>query len=221
MNKQTIIDKAKEIIKAEFISESSGHDWWHAYRVWQNAKILCKQENVDSFVPELAALTHDIHRIMQNDSGKYCLPVESLSKIRILLEQAKVPESDIESVLHCVEFHEEYNFSTTGKSATDIETLIVQDADNLDAVGAIGIGRCFAYCGTYNIPMWDPEIALPKGKYDETIHDQTALHHFYNKLFRLKDSMNTKSAKIIAEHRHKVMKEYVDEFMNQWNGEDN
>lgn len=141
-----------------------------------------------------------------------------MQKIReILVKVGFNDKTRTEKILNCVEFHEEYGFSGKGKIASDIETLIVQDADNLDAIGAVGIARVFAYGGAHNIPIWTPEIPLPKGNWDETMpKSRSQIHHFYEKLLRLKDNMNTKVAKKMAIKRHKFMESYLKEFFKEW-----
>ena len=157
---------------------------------------------------------------MQNETGEYVEPKDSLDKVRELLKQVDFPEDKIGQVLHCVEFHEEYGFSEKGKTVNDIETLILQDADNLDAIGAIGVGRTFAYGGAHGVPMWVPEVGLDKESYwDESLHDPSAIHHFYHKLFRLSNNMNTETAKIMAKARHQYMEEFVERFLKEWKGD--
>ena len=120
-------------------------------------------------------------------------------------------------MLHCVEFHEEYSFSEGGVTVDDIETLILQDADNLDAIGAIGIGRTFAYAGAYGSPMYVPDIPLGRESYDESdLSDPSAIHHFYSKLLKLKDNMHTKTAREIAAGRHRFMEQFVELFLAEW-----
>ena len=127
-------------------------------------------------------------------------------------------EEQKEKVLHCIEFHEEYDFSEKGKTVSDIETLIVQDADNLDAIGAIGIGRTFMFHGSKGDPMWIPEKSFDRERYDESVEDITPIHHFKHKLLKLKENMNTETAKKMANERHKFMELFLQEFFDEWNG---
>ncbi|MFA5797414.1 MAG: HD domain-containing protein [Candidatus Woesearchaeota archaeon] len=200
-------------------SKDSCHDLYHLYRVYTLALAIQRKEGGDRLVIGVAAFLHDLHRVMQIETGAYCEPAASLPKIKTLLESVQFPKEKISAVLHAVEFHEEYTFSKNGKTVYDIETLIVQDADNLDAIGAIGIGRTFGFSNQLQVPMWNPSIPLGKKYYDEHMpKDPSTLHHFYSKLLRLKDTMNTKTAKKMALGRHHYMQEFVREFMDEWNG---
>jgi len=204
-------------IKKQF-SKDSSHDIYHLYRVYNLALAIQKKEGGDRLVVGVSAFVHDIHRFVQEGTGKYCSPKKSLPIVQGLLERVKFPEEKIKPVLHCVEYHEEYAFSKNGKTASDIETLIVQDADNLDAMGAIGIGRTFGFSSKLNAPMWNPSIPFKRKYFSEGNSDVSTIHHFYSKLLKLKDNMNTPTAKKLALGRHDYMKNYLAEFMDEWNG---
>lgn len=216
---EKIIQQLEKTVAKIFHSESSGHDINHLKRVLNLALTIQKKEGGDEIVIGVSAFLHDIHRVMQKELGKFVSPKDSLPKIKEILETIEITEEQKEKILHCVEFHEEYAFSTEGKTVNDIETLVVQDADNLDAIGAIGVGRTFAYSGAHQIPMWIPEIPFDRKFYTEEKHDPSTIHHFYSKLFRLKDNMNTETAKKMAESRHKYMENFLEEFFAEWNGE--
>jgi uncharacterized protein len=217
---QTIRELENEV-KLIFSSDSSGHDIYHLKRTMNLALHIQEKEGGDKMIIALAAFLHDIHRTIQNETGRYCTPEESLPKVREILSKIGFDDADkTEKILHCIKFHEEYNFSDAGKTAEDIETLIVQDADNLDAIGAVGIARVFAYGGAHNIPIWEPEIKLDsKSNWDETKPaSPSQIQHFYEKLLRLKDNMNTKTGKEMAAHRHKVMEDFLAGFFEEWDG---
>ncbi len=220
MNKiESIIKKLKKDLKIKFKSESSGHDIYHLQRVLNLAlNIQSEERKGDRLVIAVASFLHDVHRIIERESGKFCSPKNSLVKIRKILEKTSLPEEKIKNILHCIEFHEEYSFSKKGKTVKDIETLILQDADNLDAIGAIGIARGFMYGGANNIPMWRPEIPFKRKHFNESKKDVSEIHHFYSKLLKLKDNMNTKAGKRMAVYRHRVIKNYLDEFFVEWEG---
>jgi len=146
------------------------------------------------------------------------LPKDSLPKVREILGRTDLSEEKKEKILHCIEFHEEYGFSKSGKTVTDIETLILQDADNLDAMGAIGIGRTFLFSGAHTLPLWIPEKPFDRETFDESEKDPSTIHHFHSKLLKLKDNMNTKTAKAMALKRHKVMEAFLKEFFAEWQG---
>ena len=205
-------------IRHLFHKEGSGHDIYHLKRVLNLALAIQEQEGGDRLVLAVAAFLHDLHRIMEKESGVFCPPTASLSQIRELLEETGLTDKQKERVCQCVEFHEEYDFSKTGKTAQDIETLILQDADNLDAIGAIGIGRTFTFNGAHNIVMYNPELPFDRKHFDESGLDPSTIHHFHSKLLKLKDNMNTGAGKRMAEHRHEFMERFEREFMEEWNG---
>ncbi|MCD4760998.1 HD domain-containing protein [bacterium] len=213
-----IIQQLEKTVEKMFHFESSGHDINHLKRVLNLALTIQKKEGGDDLVIGVAAFLHDIHRVMQKEMGRFVSPKDSLPKIKELLNTVELSEDQKEKILHCVEFHEEYNFSEQGKTVDDIETLIVQDADNLDAIGAIGVGRTFAYSGANQIPMWIPDIPFNRESYKEGEDDPSTVHHFYSKLFKLKDNMNTATAKKMAESRHKYMETFLEEFFAEWEG---
>jgi uncharacterized protein len=188
--------------------DSSGHDMDHAWRVFSLGIELAETEGADSEVVGAAALTHDIHRAME-ENGESVDPVDTLPEVRAILEQTNFPEEKIDAVEHCVAVHDEYEFRGSDRPAETIEAEILRDADNLDAMGAIGIARCFAFTGVDGRPLWDPQGS-----------EYSGLYHFEDKLFRLRDEMNTETAREMAEDRHTFMMEFVDRFKQEWNGED-
>ena len=212
-----ILEQLEQQIFDSFSEESSGHDIHHLRRVQRLALRIQEQEGGDRLVIAAAAILHDVHRIMQRESGRYVSPKESLPQVRAILEATDFPSEKVSQVLHCVEFHEEYGFSEGGVTVDDVETLILQDADNLDAIGAIGIARTFAYAGAYGIPMYVPDLPLGRASYDESDQpDPSTIHHFYSKLFRLKDNMHTQTAREIAAERHRFMEQFVELFLLEW-----
>ena len=132
---------------------------------------------------------------------------------------ANLTDEQKERILHVIKFHEEYDFTERGKTVNDVETLIVQDADNLDGMGAMSVARSFSYGAINKIPMWTPEIPFNQDVYDESKLDHSTVHHFYSKALKLKDNMNTKTAQKMAKHRHKFLKLFLQEFFDEWSGE--
>ena len=206
-------------IKELFSSENTGHDIYHLERVRNLALHIQEKEGGDAFVVEVSAYVHDIHRLMEKESERMITPEESLPTIQGILQEVNLPEEIITKVLHCVLNHENYNFSKANNMINDIETLILQDADNLDAIGAIGIGRTFTYGGAYKLPMWIPEVKLDQEIYDASVRDISTIHHFYSKLLKLGENMNTETGKKLAEERMLYMKNFVDQFIAEWKGE--
>ena len=209
----------EQTIQKMFQSESSGHDIHHLKRVMALAVHLQETEGGDRLVIAIAAYLHDVHRLIQQETGKFCSPKDSLPKVIEILNTTDIPQHKRDNILHCIEFHEEYNFSKQGKSVDDIETLVLQDADNLDAIGAIGVARAFMYAGAYRNPMWVPEVPFDQESYDESAGaDPSVIHHFYRKLLKLKGNMNTTTAKKMADNRHKFMEHFLEEFFSEWKG---
>lgn len=215
------INKLRPEVLKLFKNDSSGHDITHLERTMNIALLLQKYEGGDEIVVGISAFLHDVHRIMQNETGKFVSPKDSLDKVKEILSVLDLNESRLQKILHAIEYHEIYNWNNLQNKENDINTLILQDADNLDAIGAIGIGRTFTYGGAHNVPMYDNTVSLEmKSDYaEENGDDASTIHHFYHKLFRLSDNMNTQKAKELANSRTEFMKRFVDEFLKEWNGE--
>lgn len=213
--KEEIINKTAKYIKERLSGEGSGHDWWHIYRVWKNAINISKNEKVDLFTVELAALLHDIADWKFNDGNEDIGP----KLAREWLEKMSVDENII---YHVCDIIKNISFKGAGveNKINTIEGMVVQDADRLDAMGAMGIARTFAYGGSKNREMYNPEI---KPKFHKSFEeykkeDNTTLNHFYEKLLLLKNLMNTNTARNIAEQRHEVMEDFLKEFFEEWEG---
>lgn len=216
MGNEEIITKTADMIKAKFLNEGSGHDWWHIWRVWQVAKKIAVEEHAELFIVELGALLHDIADWKENDGdasvgGKVAR--EWLEKLNV----------DSKSVNRIVEIVDNVSFKGAGVSdkMNNLEGKIVQDADRLDAMGAIGIGRVFAYGGSRGRGMYDPDSAAKDAKDFEQykLAGQTSINHFYEKLLLLKDRMHTTNGKKLAQQRHLYMERFLDEFYSEWRGE--
>src|SRR3989339_1633286 len=194
MKQSEIIEKTKEYVQNKLSGESSGHDWWHIYRVWKNALNIGQHENVDLFVVQLAALLHDIADWKFNDGDLDIGP-------KIAREWLESLEVEEEIIAHVTQIIKEASFKGAGeiKRMPTLEGEVVQDADRLDAIGAIGIARTFAYGGNKNRLMYDPgkKPSLHKSKKEFLKNDGSSINHFYEKILLLKDRMNTKTAKKI------------------------
>lgn len=215
MKKSEIIKKTAEYARKILEGEGSGHDWWHAYRVWQMAKKIGKTEKVDMFVVELAALLHDIADYKFHGGDTEIGP-------RKAGEWLKSLGVDLEIIEHVKEIIRDANFKGAGvkDNMKSIEGRIVQDADRLDAIGAIGIARTFSYGGFKKSPMYDPSVKPIMYNSFEEYKNNTppTISHFYEKLLLLKGRMNTKMAKNIASKRHEFMEEYLERFYKEWDG---
>lgn len=213
MNRKLIIEKTKEFVKMKLEGEGSGHDWWHIVRVFNNALDITKKEkliydgNIDIFVVELGALLHDIadHKFGYTDEDRKNIITDFLLELGV----------QNEIIDHVVYIVNNISFKG-GENKHKMETIegeIVQDADRLDAIGAIGIGRTFAYGGYKKRVMYDPDCELDIKDKEDTIS------HFYEKLLLLKDKMNTKAGYEKAQNRHRVMEEFLENFHSEWKGE--
>ncbi|MFZ6015251.1 MAG: HD domain-containing protein [Patescibacteria group bacterium] len=211
-----LIEKTVTEMKIRFAGEGSGHDWWHVWRVWQMAKRLQSAEGGDLQIVELAALLHDIADWKFHDGDELAGGREA----RKWLESLAAPEPIIAHVCDIVD-HISYKGAGVPTPMSTIEGKIVQDADRLDAIGAIGIARTFAYGGSKGRPLHDPEAdySLHESAAAYKAGDKATIHHFYDKLLLLKDRMNTAAARQIAEQRHQILVDFLAEFHTEWNAE--
>jgi len=209
---EDLIEKTKIKAKDFFENEFSGHDFWHTIRVYNIAKTIAQKEECDVEIVCLAALLHDF------DDPKLTNSTDKLENATAWLKENNYPvkkTNKIKEIINKISF--KGNETEIPKS---IEGKIVQDADRLDAIGAIGIGRTFAYGGNKGRVMWNPnEKANDNMNAKEyKMNKGSTINHFYEKLLKLKDMMNTETAKKMAEDRHRYMKTYLDEFYAEWNG---
>lgn len=217
MNQEQIIQNTIAFVKEELKDAEGGHDWFHIERVFRNALLISREEKVDVFVVSLAALLHDIADPKFHNGDENLGPKIAT---KFLIEQ-KVPK---EIGKHVVKIIKNVSFKNSledsSKQFTSKELEVVQDADRLDAIGAIGIARCFNYGGFKDRALYDPEIIPNLTMTKEEYKTSTAptINHFYEKLLLLKDKMNTVSGKKIAESRHQFMETYLEQFYNEWNG---
>lgn len=218
METDKIIKKTKEFVKNTLQGAVGGHDWFHTERVYKNALLISDGENADTTVVALAALLHDIADYKFNDGDEE----KAITVSREFLKSIGVNETLREKVLFVIK-NVSYSSSLGKKDGFthNIELQIVQDADRLDALGAIGIARCFNYGGYKNREIYNPDIA-PDPTMDKATYKKSnapSLNHFYEKLLLLKDQMHTRTAKNIANKRHTFMEYYLEQFYNEWNGE--
>lgn len=211
MNNKEVIKKTAEYVRGKMLEEASGHDWWHVYRVWNLSKKIAKEEkDTNMLVVELAALLHDLEDWKFNDNKNFILTKKYLNNLEINKE-------NVESTLEIVKNISFKGAGVKNKIKTK-EGKIVQDADRLDAIGAIGIARVFAYGGLANREIHNPLI---KPKLHKTFNQYknnkgSSINHFYEKLLLLKNKLNTKTAKKIAVKRHEFIVKFLKEFFREW-----
>lgn len=212
---QAIINDAIGFAREQFQDDFSGHDYYHTERVYRLALQIARAEDADPFVVSLAALLHDV------DDRKLS-PATHATKEKAVafMRSHDLPEDVVRAV---VEIIKRLSFAGDGADVPDtLEGKIVQDADRLDAIGAIGIARAFAYGGSHHRSMHDPDEAprLNMIREEYAMSQSTSINHFYEKLLRLKDSMNTAEGKRMAQKRHGFMEQYLEEFFAEWDGQD-
>ena len=216
MTPQNLINDTIAFVKKELENAEGGHDWFHIERVYKNAVLIANGENCDILIVQLGALLHDIADSKFHDGDETVGP----KKARLFLESKNVPENTIAHLVNIIE-----NISFKGgheaKKFSSLELDIIQDADRLDAIGAIGIARTFNYGGFKNRAIYNPKINpnLHMSKEEYKNSDAPTINHFYEKLLLLKDKMNTKTGKEIAAQRHEFMELFLDQFYDEWNGE--
>jgi len=217
MNEEAVLKKTEEYIRNKFSGEGSGHDWWHIYRVRNIAIRITARENADLFVVQLAALLHDIADWKFNNGDFNAGP----KLAREWLEKLQVGEDVISQVCEIIKGVSFKGAGVTAKMTTT-EGMIVQDADRLDAIGAIGIARTFAYGGHRGQEIFNPDVRPEWHDSFEEYKNCTGstINHFYEKLLLLKDLMNTETARKIAMERHRYMEQFLDRFYKEWDGKD-
>jgi uncharacterized protein len=213
MDKTTVIEKTIEFVRTTLLDAEGGHDWWHVYRVWTTSKYIAQFEDVDVFIVELGALLHDIADSKFHGGNEDIGP----QKAKEFLQSEGVSDEIISHVQNIIQ-----NISFKGgklpQNFKSIELDVIQDADRLDAVGAIGIARAFNYGGHKGRAIYNPEIKPDLNMSKEQYKNSNAptLNHFYEKLLLLKNLMNTATGKKLANERHEFMVAYLDQFFKEW-----
>jgi uncharacterized protein len=213
VDQQTVLAEATAFVREELARDSGGHDWWHIARVTALARRIADEEGADAFICELAALLHDVadEKIAGDE-------VAGQAKVRGWLEEHGVEVETIERVMEIIG-----TMSFGGGNRPAMRTLegrVVQDADRLDALGAIGIARTFAFGGSRGRALYEPDESAREYRSQAEYHASTSstINHFYEKLLLLKDRMNTNYARRLAAARHRYMQAFLDEFAAEWEG---
>lgn len=210
-----LVDQTIQFVKKELESTEGGHDWFHIERVWKNALLIADGEDCDLLVVQLAALLHDIADSKFHNGDETVGP-------KVAREFLVSQNADEATIAHVVNIIENISFKGGNfqRNFHSRELDIVQDADRLDAIGAVGIARCFNYGGFKNRALYNPEIPpvmnMSKEEYKKS--DSPTINHFYEKLLLLKDRMNTETGKRIAAQRHAYMEDFLSQFYAEWQG---
>jgi uncharacterized protein len=214
MDYSILIQSIKDKIKSEFASEATGHDWHHIFRVYSNACFIQEKEGGDRLIVELAALLHDIsdHKFnggKLNEGGEIAF--------QLLIDHGC--EVEIANKIKNIIDNVSYKGANVLENKLSIEGQIVQDADRLDALGAIGIARAFAFGGNRNRPIYEPSFTPTlHNSFEEYANSKShTINHFYEKLLLLRDRLHTDTAKIMGEERHKYMEQFLEQFYKEWN----
>ncbi len=193
-------------VRAYLAADSSGHDMHHVWRVFRLTQQFADELGADRVVVGCAALTHDIHRVVGGGTG--CPPETTLPTVRDILADAGLDDDRIDAVTHCVAVHDDLAFRGENPQPETPEAEILRDADNLDAMGAVGVARTFAFGGVHGTPLWDPDG-----------EEYSQLYHFEEKLLRLPGEMHTEPARELAEQRAAFLEQFRDRFIAEWHGE--
>lgn len=215
MTEKEIIDTTVNFVQKTLQNAEGGHDWWHIERVWKNAVTIAATENVNSFVVALAALLHDIADAKFHGGDEEVGPVTAVNFLKSIHVQEEIIDH-VENIIRNISF-KGGNFTQTFNSP---ELAVVQDADRLDALGAIGIARAFNYGGFKNREIYNPSVAPVTNMSKEAYKQSKAptINHFYEKLLLLKNRMNTSTGKQLAEERHHFMESFLHQFYQEWEG---
>ncbi len=215
---ENLIEMVKAKVEDFFGKDASGHSVDHLERTLNYALFLQSKEGGDRDVIAVSAYIHDIHRILGNERHTYVSPKESLPVVSEFIRDLPLSDAQKEHILFAIEHHEDYAFGKNGEKSTDIESLILQDADNLDAIGAIGLVRTLEYAFSKKRPVYEKSVPLYQNEYDESTEDASTIHHIHNKLLRLGEFMNTKTARQLAKKKTKFLKEFAEMYVSEVNG---
>ena len=216
MTENQIIEATTSFVKERLINAEGGHDWFHIERVYNNAVLIAKTEQVDAFIVALGALLHDIADSKFHDGDETVGPKVAFE----FLSSLNVDRTVIDHVIKIIE-NISFKGGNEAQKFRSPELDVIQDADRLDAIGAIGIARCFNYGGFKNRPLYDPDIKpnLNMSIAEYKTSNTPTINHFYEKLLLLKDRMNTETAKLVSNERHLFMEQFLEQFYAEWEGE--
>ena len=218
MDKKELIAVTINFVKETLRGAEGGHDWYHIERVYENAKLIAKGEDVDTFIVELGALLHDIADAKFHEGDETIGPKKAADFLRKMKVEEEIIDH-IQNIIKYVSFKTSLDTEDQSKFESN-ELKVIQDADRLDALGAIGIARAFNYGGYKNRSLYDPKVPPLVNQDKESYKNSQAptINHFYEKLLLLKDKMNTQTGRNLAQKRHEFMQTYLNQFYDEWNG---
>ncbi len=221
MTPDQIIEKTKIFVKKTLTGAEGGHDWFHVQRVFKNSLLIAKEEDANLLIVSLGALLHDIADAKFHNGDETIGPLVAKNFLNSLEINEKI-SSHVVEIIENISFKSSLKEGSQSTQFTSLELQIVQDADRLDAIGAIGIARAFNYGGFKNRELYNPDIKpnLKMTKEEYTSSKAPTLNHFYEKLLLLKNTMNTKTGSQLAEERHQFMQLYLDQFYKEWGDSD-
>lgn len=212
---ESVIKAAEKFVRERLAGEGTGHDWWHIERVRNNARLICRSEKADGYVVDLTLLLHDVvdRKVINADEDDYTIAEN------FLLSQSLPPDM-IETIMFIIKNMSFSKSFDAKKGKMSIEFQIVQDADRLDALGAIGIARTFAFGGSRSRPLYDPTKKPQNIRSTASYRkmESSSFHHFEEKILLLKDLMNTKGGRRIAAARHAYVRSFMRQFLAEWKG---
>ena len=214
-----MIEKLQQKLENGFKGDKTGHDFGHLKRVLKYGFYLWEQEGGDIEVIAVSCLVHDVHRLMGARENKFIHPRESLNEVNEIISDLGLTDEQVKHFLYAVEHHEQYAFGKEKVTVKDIESKIVQDADNLDAIGSIAIIRSFRYGTAHGMPDYLPEKPFYFSDYGEDVNDASTIHHLYNKSLRLGKYLNTASARKLARKKTKIVKDFIELYVQEFTGE--
>jgi uncharacterized protein len=216
-DEQSIVRDAEEWVRSLLEKESTGHDWHHIMRVRKTATTIAQEEGVSLFLVDLMVL---LHELPDRKLELFPSEAEALKAVHDWLSSRGVPQEHTEEILYVIENQSYSKSGVTNQKLTSQAGQVVQDADRLDGLGAIGVARCFAHGGKKKRPLYNPDIPLQKEVNFEKYWEgsPSSLHHFPEKLLKLKDQMNTAAGRRLAEDRHQFTQEFFNRFLEEWEG---
>lgn len=207
----------RKTLKEKYDKDNTGHSADHLERTLAYALKIAEKEGGNINVIGVSAYVHDVHRIMGAELGRFCPPIESLPQVSEIISNLDLTKEEKEHILYAVEHHEEYSFGKERVTVTDLESKILQDADNLDSTGAIAIVRSFRYGTANGMPDYDPTVEFYQNEYSESVNDKSTIHHLYNKSLRIGNYMHTETAKNIAREKMALIKDFIDLYLKEYN----